>query len=154
MRALTQRVTEASVLVDGAELGAIGAGVVIFLGVGHGDTEEDAAYLAEKIISLRIFADADQRFNLSIMDIAGEVLLVSQFTLYADTRRGRRPSFIDAAPPQEALPLFECFANLLRGHNLNVETGRFQEHMMVQLVNDGPVTIAMDSSDRKRPRKG
>lgn len=139
--------------VDGELVGAIGRGLVVLLGVGSGDTEDDAAYLAEKIANLRIFSDAAERFNLSALETKADVLLVSQFTLYADTRRGRRPSFVGAAAPEAAEPLFQRMAALLRGHGLKVETGRFQQHMLVHLANDGPVTVMLDSQDRKRPRK-
>lgn len=154
MRALIQRVTRATVSVGAEEVGAIGPGLVVFLGVRQGDTEADAAYLAEKVANLRIMADAEGRFNLSVRETGGQVLLISQFTLYASTRRGRRPSFTDAAPAEVAEPLFERSAALLREQGLKVETGRFQQHMMVHLVNDGPVTIMLDSADRERPRRG
>jgi len=140
--------------VDGAVVGSIGPGLAVFLGVGREDTEEDAAYLAEKIANLRIFADVEGRFNLSALETGSAVLMVSQFTLYADTRKGRRPSFVDAALPQDAEPLFQRAVALLRERGLKVETGRFQQHMHVQLVNDGPVTIWLDSRDRHRPRRG
>ncbi len=154
MRALIQRVTHASVSVGGKEVGAIGPGLVVFLGVRNGDTEADAAYLAEKVTNLRIMADAEGRFNLSVLDAGGQVLLISQFTLYAGTRRGRRPSFTDAAPAEVAEPLIERSVALLKERGLKVETGRFQQHMMVQLTNDGPVTIMLDSADREQPRRG
>ncbi|MEK7777431.1 MAG: D-aminoacyl-tRNA deacylase [Chloroflexota bacterium] len=154
MRALIQRVIQASVSVDQQVVGAIERGLVVFLGVGAGDTEEDVAYLAEKIANLRIFADAEDRFNLSALETGAQVLLVSQFTLYADTRKGRRPSFAGAASPQEAEPLFLRMASLLRELGLNVEKGRFQQHMLVSLVNDGPVTIMLDSQERHRARRG
>ena len=133
---------------------SIGSGLVVFLGIGRGDTAEDAAYLAEKTANLRIFADAQDRFNLSALETGAELLLVSQFTLYADTRKGRRPSFVDAALPQDAEPLFQRGVALLRERGLKVETGQFQQHMLVQLVNDGPVTLLLDSADRNRPRRG
>ena len=154
MRALIQRVAQASVSVDGAVVGSIGPGLIVFLGVGRGDVEEDAEYLVEKIANLRIFADTEDKFNLSALDSGAEVLLVSQFTLYADTRKGRRPSFVDAAPPQDAEPLFQRTIGMFRERGMKVETGRFQEHMLVQLVNDGPVTLMLDSQDRHRPRRG
>lgn len=153
MRALVQRVSLASVSVEGAAVGAIGRGLVVLLGVASGDTEEDAGYLAEKIANLRIFPDSQDRFNLSALEAGGEILLVSQFTLYADTRKGRRPSFAGAAPPAEAEPLFLKALGQLRGLGLKVETGRFQQHMLVEMVNDGPVTIMLDSQDRHRPRR-
>ena len=154
MRALIQRVAQASVSVDGAVVGSIGPGLIVFLGVGRGDAEEDAEYLVEKIANLRIFADAEDKFNLSALDSGAEVLLVSQFTLYANTRKGRRPSFVDAAPPQHAEPLFQRTIAMFRERGMKVEMGRFQEHMLVQLVNDGPVTLMLDSADRNRPRRG
>lgn len=154
MRALIQRVTQASVAVEGQRVGSTGPGLLVFLGVGQGDTPEDASYLVEKIAHLRIFSDVEGRFNRSILEAGGEVLLVSQFTLYADTRRGRRPSFTGAAPPKEAEALFRYVADLFRAAGLKVETGRFQAHMVVSLVNDGPVTIFIDSAERHRPRKG
>jgi D-tyrosyl-tRNA(Tyr) deacylase len=154
MRALVQRVTQASVTVEGQVVGSIGPGLLVFLGVGQGDTEEDATYLVEKVANLRIFADAEGRFNLSALDVKGEVLLVSQFTLYAETRKGRRPSFTGAAPPQEAEALFQRTAVQLRATGLRVQTGRFQTHMRVHLVNDGPVTIFLDSAERRTPRRG
>ncbi|MBI4201473.1 MAG: D-tyrosyl-tRNA(Tyr) deacylase [Chloroflexi bacterium] len=154
MRAIVQRVTQASVAVDDVVVGSIGPGLLVFVGIGRGDSEEDAAYLVDKIANLRIFADPAGRFNLSALEIGGEVLLVSQFTLYADTRKGRRPSFVEAAPPQEAEPLFARTVALFRERGLKVETGRFQQHMLVQLVNDGPVTLFIDSAERKTPRRG
>ena len=153
MRALIQRVVQASVSVDNQVLGSIRQGLVAFLGVGVGDTEEDVDYLAEKIVHLRIFGDAEDRFNLSALETRGQVLLVSQFTLYADTRKGRRPSFVGAAAPQTAEPMFQLMASLLRERGLHVDTGRFQQHMLVSLDNDGPVTILLDSQDRHKPRR-
>ncbi len=154
MRALIQRVTHASVSVEAEEVGAIGPGLVVFLGVRNEDTEADAAYLAEKVANLRIMAYAEGRFNLSVLDTGGQVLLISQFTLYAGTRRGRRPSFTDAAPAELAEPLFERSVALLKEQGLKVEKGRFQQHMVVELTNDGPVTIMLDSADREQPRRG
>lgn len=139
---------------EGQVAGSIGPGLLVFLGVGQGDTEEDAAYLAEKVANLRIFADAEGRFNLSALEVKGEALLVSQFTLYAETRKGRRPSFTGAAPPQEAEALFQRTVAMFQERGLQVETGRFQAHMRVSLVNDGPVTIMIDSAERRTPRKG
>ena len=153
MRALVQRVSNASVWVGGQEIGAIGAGLVVLLGVAEGDTEDDARYLVEKISNLRIFADQSNRFNLSALDTGGELLLVSQFTLYADTRKGRRPNFSRAAGPEDAERLYEKTVDLFRETSLKVETGRFQEYMQVRLENDGPVTIMLDSADRQRPRR-
>ncbi|MBI4233604.1 MAG: D-tyrosyl-tRNA(Tyr) deacylase [Chloroflexi bacterium] len=152
MRALIQRVSKASVSVGDECVGSIGRGLVVLLGVGQGDTLKDAHYLVEKTANLRIFPDEQGRFNLSAIQVGAQLLVVSQFTLYADTRRGRRPSFTDAAPPQEAQALFEQAVALFRETGLTVATGRFQEHMLVELVNDGPVTIWIDSADRHRPR--
>ena len=153
MRALVQRVSNASVWVDGQEIGAIGAGLVVLLGVAQGDTEDDARYLVEKISNLRIFADQSNRFNLSALDTGGELMVVSQFTLYADTRKGRRPNFSRAAGPEDAERLYEKTVEFFRETPLKVETGRFQEYMQVRLENDGPVTIMLDSADRQRPRR-
>ncbi len=145
MRAVVQRVREASVSVDDEAVGAIGVGLVIFVGVTHDDTEEDAQYLASKIATLRIFEDAAGKFNLSALDIGASALLVSQFTLYADSRRGRRPDFIAAARPEVAEPLIERLVALLRQQGLRVETGQFQAKMLVKIHNDGPVTIILES---------
>ncbi len=145
MKALLQRVTGASVSVAGEMVGRIGRGLVVFIGVASGDTEKDAQYLAQKTVNLRIFSDEEGRFNLSALDIQGELLLVSQFTLLADTRRGRRPSFTRAAPPAQAEALFERFVEQTRASGLKVETGRFQQYMQVEIHNDGPVTILLDS---------
>lgn len=152
MRAVIQRVSEASVAVEGTLVGAIGQGLLILLGVGMGDSEAEAKLLAEKSANLRIFADDEGRFNRSLLDIGGEALVVSQFTLYADTRRGRRPSFSDAAPPEIAAPLVEAFANELRRLGIVVSTGQFGAMMQVALVNDGPVTILLDSAVFREPR--
>ena len=154
MRALLQRVVEASVDVDGHEVGRIGPGLVMLLGVAKEDEEADAQYLVEKLVNLRIFSDEQNRFNLSALDVGAEFLLVSQFTLYADTRKGRRPDFTKAAPPQDAQRLYEHVADLLLRQGVKVATGRFQEYMQVRLQNDGPVTIILDSADRHRPRRG
>jgi len=148
VKALLQRVSGASVSISGEEVGRIGRGLVVFLGVANGDTEKDAQYLVPKITNLRIFADAEGRFNLSALDIHGELLLVSQFTLLADTRKGRRPSFIEAAPPAQSEELFEYFVEQARASGLKVATGRFQQHMQVEIHNDGPVTIMLDSRDK------
>ena len=129
-------------------MGNIGRGLVVLVGISLDDSEKDAKYLAEKTINLRIFPDGEGKFNLSAMDIQGDLLAVSQFTLIADTRRGRRPSFTGAAPPEQAEPLFERFLALLRASGLRVETGRFQQHMLVEIHNDGPVTIILDSKDK------
>jgi D-tyrosyl-tRNA(Tyr) deacylase len=145
VRAVIQRVREASVSVDGRIVGAIGVGLVILVGVTHDDDENDARYLAQKIATLRIFEDAAGKFNLSALDVGASALVVSQFTLYADARRGRRPDFLAAARPEIAEPLIERFVALLREQGLKVETGQFQARMLVQIANDGPVTIILDS---------
>ena len=145
MRAVVQRVTRASVSVDGRVAGAIRAGLLVLLGVSRTDNLESAPYLAEKIANLRIFPDEAGKMNLSLLDIGGSALVVSQFTLYGDTRGGRRPSYIQAAPPEEANRLYEEFVRSMRAHGVTVETGVFQAHMQVELVNDGPVTILLDS---------
>lgn len=153
MRAVVQRVTEASVTVEGRVVGQIGPGLLILLGVGAGDTADDARLLAEKIATLRIFHDAAGRFNRSLLERGGAALVVSQFTLYADTRRGRRPSFSDAAPPAEAEPLVQRFADALAGQGVAVATGIFGAMMQVALVNDGPVTIIIDTATLREPRR-
>jgi D-aminoacyl-tRNA deacylase len=152
MRAVIQRVSKASVTVDDQVAGAIGRGLLVLLGVGSADQQNDALLLAEKIAHLRIFSDAQGRFNLSVLDINGEVLAISQFTLYADTRRGRRPSFSDAARPEIAAPLVNSFVEALRGHGLLVASGVFGAHMLVDLQNDGPVTIVLDSATFRESR--
>ena len=148
MKALLQRVTEASVSVDGEVVGKIKRGLVVFVGVAQGDTERDANYLADKIVNLRIFADEASRFNISALEIDAEMLIISQFTLLADTRKGRRPSFVDAAPPEHAENLFNFFVERMRNTGLKVEVGRFQQHMLVEILNDGPVTIGLDSKEK------
>ena len=145
MRAVVQRVTRASVTVDGRVAGEIRAGLLILLGVSRTDNTESAPYLAEKIANLRIFSDEACKMNLSLLDIGGSALVVSQFTLYGDTRGGRRPSYIQAAPPEEASRLYEEFVRSLRSLGVPVETGVFQARMQVELINDGPVTILLDS---------
>jgi len=145
VKALLQRVSGATVSVAGEVVGSIGQGLVVFVGVANGDTEKDAQYLAEKTTGLRIFGDEEGKLNLSVLDIKGELLLVSQFTLLADTRKGRRPSFIEAAPPAQAEELFGQFVEQVRATGLKVETGRFQQYMQVEIHNDGPVTILLDS---------
>jgi D-tyrosyl-tRNA(Tyr) deacylase len=145
MRAVIQRVREAAVAVDDQTVGAIGIGLMILVGVAHDDQEEDARWLAQKIATLRIFEDAAGKFNLSALDIGASALVVSQFTLYADARRGRRPDFIAAARPEIAEPLIERLVALLREQGLHVETGKFQARMLVKISNDGPVTIILDS---------
>ena len=145
MRVVIQRVSRAKVTVNGETTGEIARGLLVLLGVGTGDTRADADYLAEKTIGLRIFADADGKMNLPIADVGGALLVVSQFTLYGDVRRGKRPSFDGAAPPQLARELYEYFVGKVREAGLRCETGRFQETMRVELVNEGPVTILLDS---------
>lgn len=144
MRALLQRVSRASVTVDGQIISAIGKGLLILLGVGHGDGDQQTNFLAEKTANLRIFEDEQGKTNLSILDVKGEAIVVSQFTLYADTRKGRRPSFIDAALPEVAAPLVNRFAAVLRAHGVPTQTGKFGAHMEVEIHNEGPVTIWLE----------
>jgi D-tyrosyl-tRNA(Tyr) deacylase len=148
VKVLLQRVTEASVSVAGEVVGRIGQGLVVFVGVANDDAEKDAQYLVQKMVNLRIFADEEGKFNLSALDIKGELLLVSQFTLLADTRKGRRPSFVEAALPARAEELFNCFVEQASATGLKVATGRFQEYMHVEIHNDGPVTILLDSREK------
>ena len=148
MKALLQRVTRASVTIDGEVVGRIGQGLVVLLGVAEGDTSKDAEYLARKTVNLRIFSDREGKFNLSALEINGELLVVSQFTLLADTRKGRRPSFVNAAPPDHARKLCDYFIEQARATGLKVASGRFQEHMLVEIHNDGPVTITLDSREK------
>jgi len=152
MRTVIQRVSEASVTIDDQIVGQIGLGLMILLGVGAGDGPAEALLLAAKIANLRIFPDEAGRFNRSVVDVGGAALVVSQFTLYADTRRGRRPSFSDAAPPEIAAPLVDAFATALRERGMTVATGMFGAHMRVALLNDGPVTIVLDSDSLREPR--
>ena len=153
MRALIQRVARASAAVEGEQVGAIGPGLMVLLGIGQRDNEEDAAYLADKIVNLRIFPDNQGRFDRSALETGADLLVVSQFTLYASTRKGRRPSFVEAAAPEAAEPLFQKAVELFRSSGLTVETGRFQQHMLVEIHNDGPVTVILDSEDRHQPRR-
>jgi len=153
MKIVIQRVTKASVKVDGATIGEIGNGLVVFVGVAQSDTVEDIDYLVEKAVNLRIFSDNDGKFNLSAIDIKGELLLVSQFTLLASTRKGRRPGFTDAAPPEQAEVLFNQFVLRAGSSGLKVATGQFQAHMLVEIHNDGPVTIIIDSRERLESRR-
>jgi len=148
MRALIQRVQQGSVTVDDKIIGQIKTGLVILLGVKDGDTEAAAEYLANKIVNLRIFQDANGKFNRSALDVGAELLAISQFTLYADTTRGRRPGFSEAARPEVSIPLYEKFVDFLKESGLNVETGEFGAHMIVEIINDGPVTIMLDSEDK------
>ena len=145
---MLQRVTGASVSVGGEVVGSIGHGLVVFVGVAVGDTEADVDYLVPKMAGLRIFADDDGKFNLSALDTGAELLLVSQFTLLASTRRGRRPSFTEAAPPDIAEGLFQRYVARTQATGLKVATGRFQQYMQVEIHNDGPVTVMLDSRDR------
>ena len=149
MRAVVQKVSRSSVISCGTPTGQIGQGLLVLLGVTHDDTEADARYLAEKIANLRIFEDDAEKLNLSVKDVGGAVLSVSQFTLYGDCRRGRRPSFTEAARPEAASALYEQFNQFLAAEGVPVETGRFQTHMEVELVNDGPVTLIVDTDDLK-----
>ena len=148
MKALLQRVDKALVTVDETVIGSINKGLVVFVGIEIADTEKDITYLVNKIINLRIFTDANGKFNLSCRDVDGSLLLISQFTLMADTRRGRRPSFTQAAAPDAAEDMFNLFVQHARATGINVETGLFQRHMMVEIHNDGPVTILIDSRDK------
>ena len=145
MRAVVSRVAAARVLVDGDPVGEIGRGLLLLVGVGHGDTAAEARWLAGKVAGLRVFDDADGRMNRSLLDTAGGALVVSQFTLYGDAQKGRRPSFIAAARPEQAVPLYEAFVNALKAQGLPTATGRFGAMMQVELVNDGPVTLIVDS---------
>ena len=144
MRAVLQRVSQARVTVAGEEIGRIGRGLVVLLGVAPTDTTEHARWLAEKIVGLRIFADAEGKMNLSVGDVNGEALIVSQFTLYGDCAKGRRPSFIGAAPPEIALPLYGAFIDAVKAQGIPTATGRFGAMMQVELVNDGPVTLIVE----------
>ena len=164
MRALVQRVSQASVSIDGETTGSIGAGLVILVGIHEDDDEEDAAYIVSKTVNLRIFSncagsnnagsDSAGRFDRSALDIQANLMVISQFTLYGDTRRGRRPSFSHAMPPEPAAALFDRTLRLFEQTGLNVQTGKFQAHMLVSIHNDGPVSIMIDSADRHRPRRG
>ncbi len=149
MRAVVQRVSEASVVVDGEVISSIGRGFLILLGITHSDGEEEAAYLARKIAGLRLFEDAQGKMNLSLIDVGGEALVVSQFTLYGDARKGRRPSFTAAARPEHAEPLVQRFVEHLRAAGVPTQTGRFQAHMAVHLCNDGPVTLILDTAQMR-----
>jgi D-aminoacyl-tRNA deacylase len=154
VRVVLQRVTRASVAVDGETVGAIQRGLLLLVGIAQGDSEDQARRLAQKCAEIRIFPDEEGRFDLSLLDVGGAVLVVSQFTLLADTRRGRRPSFAHAAAPEIADPLVEAFSTALRGAGIPVQTGRFGAKMEVELVNDGPVTIVIDSAELEQPRSG
>ena len=145
MRTVVQRTLRSSVRVDNTTIAAIGPGLTVLLGVGCGDSEADARYLAEKIVHLRVFPDQDGKMNRSLLDCGGELLAVSQFTLFGDCRKGRRPGFDQAAPPAEAKRLYEAFVTAVRGFGVTVACGQFQAHMLVSLENDGPVTLMLDS---------
>ncbi len=149
MKALLQRVSSAAVTVDGAEVGRIGRGLCVLVGVATSDGEKDIDYLVSKLVGLRIFADSTGKFNLSLLDIRGEMLLISQFTLMADALHGRRPGFTDAAPPEVAEKLFNFFVEKARASGVSVATGCFKAHMDVEIHNDGPVTIMLDSRDKQ-----
>ena len=145
MRAVVQRVRRAKVVIDGETAGEIGQGLLVLLGVTHADTKEQGHWLAEKIAGLRIFNDDDGKMNRDVAEIGGGILVVSQFTLYGDSKKGRRPSFVDAAPPEIAVPLYEGFVNAIKALGIPTATGRFGAMMQVELVNDGPVTLIVDS---------
>ena len=145
MRAVVQRVARAAVRVDSKTVGEIGKGLLVLVGISAQDSRAVADYLAERVANLRIFSDAEDKMNLSVQDVQGAVLAVSQFTLFGDARKGRRPSYLHAAPPEQAEPLYEYFLEALRRHGLRVESGVFRARMEVELVNDGPVTILLDS---------
>jgi len=147
MKTLLQRVAKSSVTVEGRPVGRIAGGLLVLLGVADGDCEKDAEYLADKIVNLRIFSDDRSKFNLSLLNVTGELLVISQFTLLADTRKGRRPGFSAAAQPEKAETLYNYFVKRLKQTGLKVETGEFGAHMMVEIANDGPVTIMLDSAD-------
>ena len=145
MRALIQRVSNSSVEVNGKTIGKISQGLVILLGITHTDTEKDVKYLSDKCVNLRIFCDNDDKMNLSLLDIKGEALIISQFTLYGDADKGRRPGFSEAAKPDHAVPLYEKFINSVKRHNVKVATGEFGAKMLVNIKNDGPVTLMLES---------
>src|SRR6266851_10066449 len=145
MRAIVQRVSEARVKIDGETVGEVGCGLLVLLGVAKSDTIEQARWLADKIVTLRIFNDEEGKMNRDVAEIGGAILIVSQFTLYGDCSKGRRPSFIDAAPPEMAIPLYEAFINGIKAHGIPTVTGRFGAMMQVELINDGPVTLILES---------
>lgn len=153
MRALVQRVSHASVVADGRDVGSVGLGLLVFLGVSSEDTDGDCAYLADRILGLRIFPDDHGRFDRSALDVGAELLVISQFTLYADTRRGRRPGFQQAAAPEEAERLYQMMLQALAESGLKVSSGVFGAYMQIQSCNEGPVTIMLDTADRARPRR-
>jgi D-tyrosyl-tRNA(Tyr) deacylase len=153
MKAVIQRVSKANVEVEGKIVGEIGPGLVILLGIAGDDEEADVDYLAEKIVNLRIFNDAEEKMNLNLLDVQGELLAISQFTLYANTRKGRRPSFINAALPEKAEPLYQYFIHRIEEYRIKVARGIFGALMMVKIFNQGPVTIIIESKDRLKPRR-
>ena len=153
MRALIQRVSQAAVSIEGETVGSIDTGLVVFIGIHEDDDSEDASYIVNKTVNLRIFSDDAGRFDLSALDTSADLLVISQFTLYGDTRRGRRPSFSHAMRPEPATELFDLTLQQFEQTGLKVRTGKFQAHMLVSIHNDGPVTIMIDSADRHRPRK-
>ncbi len=148
MKSVIQRVSQASVTIDGAVKGEIQGGFLILLGITHSDTEKDVKWMVDKITGLRVFEDENGKMNLSLEDVKGELLIVSQFTLYGDARKGRRPSFIEAARPEKAIPLYEKFVELAKEKGINVATGEFGADMKVNLLNDGPVTLIVDSPEK------
>ena len=148
MRAIIQRVSKAEVVVDNDVTGKIQQGLLVLLGIEEGDSQKDCDYLADKVAGLRVFDDAEGKMNLAVTDVDGKLLVVSQFTLLGDCRKGRRPSFVDAAPPEIGQQQYEAFCQRIREQGIDVETGRFRSHMQVQLVNDGPVTLMLDSRKR------
>ncbi len=145
MRAVIQKVSRAKIIVNGETISEIGPGLLALIGIGREDGEKDMAYLADKIPNLRIFEDGEGKLNRSVSDVGGEILMVSQFTLYGNAQHGRRPSFIDAAPPEEARPIYERLLGIFREKGVSLKTGIFQAHMEIELVNDGPVTLLLDS---------
>ncbi len=149
MRLMIQRAAQAAVTIDGAECREIGQGLVVLIGITEGDTQQDAAYLAEKCVGLRIFNDADGKMNRSVADIQGELLIISQFTLYGDCKKGKRPNFMRAAKPDTAIPLYEAFVSCCQASGIPVKTGTFGADMQVSLTNDGPVTIWMDTNEMR-----
>ncbi len=153
MKAVIQRVREASVEIAGQTAGKIGRGLVVLLGIGETDDAEDVGYLSHKIPELRIFSDSEDKMNLSLLDIGGEMLVISQFTLFANTRKGRRPSFMSAAAPEKAEPLYQKFIAEVGSQGINVSSGEFGADMLVKIFNDGPVTILMESADRFKSRR-
>ena len=153
MRLLLQRVARASVSVQGLEVGSIGKGLLVLVGVAREDSQEDIRYLSDKLLNLRIFAGDSDKFDRSALDTGAEFLVISQFTLYGNTRKGRRPDFTEAAVPGDAERLYDEFVEALRASGLQVETGRFGEYMQVELLNDGPVTLMLDSAERSQPRR-